>query len=57
MASLYIIARMRGIAAAGIFALDGYAFADMNEYDPHTEVVGQAVKAEIEIALEVLCGE
>ncbi|MGX7263063.1 nucleoside phosphorylase [Enterococcus crotali] len=57
LASLYIIARMRGIAAAGIFALDGYAFADMNEYDPHTEVVGQAVKAEIEIALEVLCGE
>lgn len=53
----YIIARMRGVAAAGIFALDGYAFADMNDYNPHTEVVGKAVEAEITIALEALCDE
>ncbi len=52
LAALYVIARLRGAAAAGIFALDGYAFADMNNYNPHKDLVHQAIQNEIDIALD-----
>ncbi|NGP45770.1 nucleoside phosphorylase [Bacillaceae bacterium SIJ1] len=54
LAALYVIARLRGVSAAGIFALDGYAFSDMNDYNPHKDFVNKAVRAEIDIALETL---
>lgn len=57
LASLYVIARMRGIAAAGIFALDGYAYSDMTDYDPHVDQVTLAVEKEIQIALRTLANE
>lgn len=52
LAALYVIARLRGVSAAGIVALDGYAFADMNNYNPHKDFVDQAIQTEIEIALD-----
>lgn len=52
LAALYVIARLRGVSAVGIFALDGYAFADMNDYNPHKDIVNEAIQAEIDIALE-----
>lgn len=54
LAALYIIARLRGIKAVGIFALDGFAFADMNNYNPHQDLVHNAIQHEINIALETL---
>lgn len=54
LAALYIIARMRGVAAAGIFALDGYADSDMTDYNPHVEQVALAIEKEILIALRAL---
>lgn len=54
LAALYIIARLRGVSAVGIFALDGYAFADMNEYNPHKKIVNDAIEGEIDIALDTL---
>lgn len=52
LAALYVIARLRGVSAAGILALDGYAFADMNNYNPHKDFVNEAIQNEIEIALD-----
>ncbi|WP_342773680.1 nucleoside phosphorylase [Paenibacillus anaericanus] len=54
LAALYVIARLRGVSAVGIFALDGYAFSDMNDYNPHKDSVKEAVQAEIDIALETM---
>ncbi|MGM1022414.1 MAG: nucleoside phosphorylase [Bacillota bacterium] len=54
LAALYVIARLRGVSAVGIFALDGYAFSDMNDYNPHKDFVNEAIQAEIDIALETL---
>ncbi len=55
MAALFTIARLRGIKAAGIVALDGYAFADMNQYNPHKALVHLAIEQEIQVALEAAC--
>ncbi|MGM8366031.1 nucleoside phosphorylase [Virgibacillus sp. W0181] len=52
IAALYTIAKLRGVQAGGIVALDGYAYADMDDYNPHKDYVAQAVEDEIYIALE-----
>ncbi|MCR8655788.1 nucleoside phosphorylase [Paenibacillus endoradicis] len=55
IASLYVIASLRGIRAGAIVALDGYADSDLAEgYDPHTNVVSDAVEREIKAALEAM---
>lgn len=54
IAALYTIAQLRGVIAGGIVALDGYAYSDMDFYDPHKDFVAQAVKDEIHIALEAI---
>lgn len=53
ISALYIIASLRGIRAGAIVALDGYADADLaEEYDPNTDTVANAVKREIEAAIQ-----
>jgi len=55
ISSLYVIAALRGIRAGAIVALDGYADSDLAEgYDPHTNVVSDAVEREIKAALEAM---
>lgn len=54
ISALYTIAQLRGIHAGAIVALDGYADADMDYYDPHKDVVSQAIEDEIGIALKAL---
>lgn len=52
IAALYVIATLRGARAGAILALDGYADADLaGEYDPHTDVVANAIEREIDTAL------
>lgn len=52
IAALFVIATMRGARAGAILALDGYADSDLaGEYDPHTDVVANAIEREIETAL------
>lgn len=52
IAALYVVASLRGARAGAIVAVDGYADADLAaEYDPHTNVVAQAVEREIAAAL------
>jgi len=54
LSALLIIARLRGVAAAGIFVTDGYADADMNDYNPHVDEVKNGTELGIEIALNAL---
>lgn len=55
IAALYVIASLRGARAGAILALDGYADADLaGEYDPHTDVVANAVEREIITALRAI---
>jgi len=55
ISALYVIAALRGVRAGAIIALDGYADADLAaDYDPHTNVVSDAVEREIQAALEAL---
>ncbi|SFF42597.1 uridine phosphorylase [Paenibacillus algorifonticola] len=55
IAALYIIATLRGARAGAIVALDGYADADLaQEYDPHTNVVAEAIEREIAAALNAV---
>lgn len=54
LSALYTIAQLRGISAGGIVALDGYAYADMDYYNPHQDHVRKAVEDEIYIALEAI---
>ncbi|WP_338555362.1 nucleoside phosphorylase [Paenibacillus sp. KS-LC4] len=55
IAALYIIATLRGARAGAILALDGYADADLaQEYDPHTNVVAEAIEREIAAALNAV---
>jgi uridine phosphorylase len=57
-AALFVIASLRGIAAAGIFAIDGIAVDfDAAAYDPHREVVSEAIEDSIDIAVSVFEGE
>lgn len=55
IAALYVIATLRGARAGAILALDGYADADLaGEYDPHTDVVANAIEREIDTALDAM---
>ncbi|GGG84100.1 nucleoside phosphorylase [Paenibacillus radicis (ex Gao et al. 2016)] len=53
IAALYVVASLRGVRAGAILALDGYADSDLAaDYDPHTNVVADAVEREIAAALK-----
>lgn len=53
--ALFVISSLRGIRAGAILAIDGYADANLREeYNPHTDLVHQAIKAEAIIALNAL---
>lgn len=55
IASLYVVASLRGARAGAILAIDGYADSDLaGEYDPHTDAVSQAVERGIDIALQAI---
>lgn len=54
IAALYVIAALRGMRAGAIIALDGAADTVDEAYDPHRDVVAQAVDREIEAALRAL---
>jgi uridine phosphorylase len=55
IAALYVVASLRGARAGAIVAVDGYADADLAAvYDPHKDVVSQAVEREIEAALRAV---
>ena len=56
MATLFVIASMRGVRAGGILAVDGNLAGDndpdMSDYDPHREVVAGGVAAMLAIAID-----
>lgn len=53
--ALFVIAALRGMKAGSILAIDGYADADLLEsYNPHTNVMAQAIEAEALIALDAV---
>ena len=56
LATLLIIASMRGVRAGGIFTTDGNLTveADMMEYNPHRDVVEEGVRTMLKIALDAL---
>lgn len=55
MSALFTIAKLRGVRAGGILALDGYAYAvDLDTYNPHQDIVDHAIEKEIEIALDAI---
>jgi uridine phosphorylase len=56
LATLLIIASIHGVRAGGIFTSDGNMTVedDMNEYDPHRDVVREGVQSMIRVALEAL---
>lgn len=55
ISALYVIAAIRGVRAAAIVAIDGFADSDLAaEYNPHTNVVAEAVEREIKAALEAI---
>lgn len=55
ISALYVIASLRGIRAGAILAIDGYADADLaQEYNPHTDIVAQAIEREIDIAIRTI---
>jgi len=53
---LLVLAGLRGVAAGGIFAIDGspLASADMTEYSPHRDVVRDAADAAVRAGLDAL---
>ncbi|TLS54073.1 nucleoside phosphorylase [Paenibacillus antri] len=51
IAALYVVAMLRGMRAGAILALDGDSTAVDEGYDPHRDIVGEAVEAEIRAAL------
>src|SRR5690606_18539498 len=55
IAALYVIAALRGVRDGAIVAMDGYADSDLAaDYDPHTNVVSDAVERDINAALEAM---
>jgi uridine phosphorylase len=54
IAALYVIASLRGMRAGAIVALDGDADTVDQEYNPHRDIVAQAVEREIEAALRAI---
>ncbi|MFW5941129.1 MAG: nucleoside phosphorylase [Chloroflexota bacterium] len=56
-AALFLVGSLRGVQTGAILAVDGnvgQTGESMEEYDPHRDVVAEAVSAEIEIALRAL---
>ena len=56
-AALFIVGSLRRVATAAILAVDGNVLAggeSMDTYQPNQQVVAEAVKAEIQIALQAL---
>ncbi len=56
-AALFIVGSIRGAATAAILAVDGNVLTSgesMDTYDPHQQIVANAVEAEIQIALQTL---
>ncbi|MFN2363885.1 MAG: nucleoside phosphorylase [Halarsenatibacteraceae bacterium] len=52
---LFLIASLHGVAAGGIFAIDGIAVDfDADSYNPHRDKVDQAIDNSIKIALEAI---
>jgi len=53
---LLVLAGLRGVAAGGVFAIDGspIASADMKEYSPHRDVVRDAADAAVRAGLDAL---
>ncbi len=53
---LLVLASLRGVAAGGVFAIDGnpVASADMADYQPHRDVVRTATDAAVRAGLDVL---
>ena len=52
---LFLIASLHGVAASGIFAIDGIAIDfDADSYNPHREKVDQAIENSIKIGLEAI---
>ena len=60
VAPLFVTAMLHGVAAGAILAVDGNPLAeaddDMSGYDPHREVVVEAVDRMVAIALDVVAG-
>lgn len=55
IAALFVVATLRGARAGAIVALDGYADSDLaDEYDPHTNVVAEAIEREIHTAIRAV---
>src|SRR5699024_1115730 len=54
ISALYTSAQLRGVEAGGIVALDGFAYDDMNYYNPHNDFVSKAIDDEIQIALDAI---
>jgi len=54
IAALYVIASLRGMRAGAIVALDGDADNVDEAYDPHRDIVAEAVDREIEAALRAI---
>jgi uridine phosphorylase len=53
--ALFVIASLKGIKAGAIMAIDGYADAELREeYNPHNDLVSNAVEAEMKIALDAI---
>lgn len=53
---LLVLAGLRGVAAGGVFAIDGspLASADMKDYSPHRDVVQEAADAAVRAGLDAL---
>ncbi|MBA2389801.1 MAG: nucleoside phosphorylase [Geodermatophilaceae bacterium] len=56
LAVLLVLAGLRGVAAGGVFAIDGnpLASADMTEYSPHRDIVRGAAEAAVRAGLTAL---
>ncbi len=52
---LFLIASLHGVAASGIFAIDGVAIDfDADNYNPHRDKVDEAIENSIKIALKAI---
>lgn len=53
LSALFVIASLHKIKAGGILAIDGMAIDfDVDSYNPHRDKVSQAIKDEIEVAIQ-----
>ncbi|WP_274365403.1 nucleoside phosphorylase [Paenibacillus thermotolerans] len=54
IAALYVVSMLRGMRAGAILALDGDSTAVDEGYNPHRDIVSEAVEAEITAALNAI---